>query len=240
MENRKLLGKSTRPLLWTIGILCILSLPFLVLAKLQVKGGQWVLFHHPEIKGSVVEAGTAQPIDGAVVAALWQLSELVSEGFGGYARVQVVQTDKEGNFLLPSWISFKPWKFYTVTQAYSPKIVIYKPGHKLYWSRTIEREGFPDDSTKTEEEKTRLKQEYSIQPAKLKEVYGDEERLENYRDWETIARFPGRHFSRKQFEVILSALEKDLLQLSEMNERKESLIMSHKSLREFWCGGTDK
>lgn len=62
-----------------------------------------------EIRGTIVDAETGQPIEGAVVLATWRVSKmhlaLGDIGAGterNLVRVEVV-TDKEGNYLIPAW-----------------------------------------------------------------------------------------------------------------------------------------
>jgi len=201
-------------------------------------GQQWIYFHDKEIKGSVVDVETGRPIEGAIVIGMWALTQIPGEGFGGYAKIQVVITDKEGNFTIPSWTTFKPWKLLSVTHGLAPKIVIYKPGYKLYWSTKIGREGFPDHYEITEEDKKKIKEKNSLTPAKLKRIYTDEEILKNYHEFSLQADFPSSYYLKKQSEVIFDALDEELSQLRDKNEFNTSrLIISNKELRKFWIGG---
>lgn len=175
MENRK----SVK----TIIVLLILLITTLAFAS-GCQGNQWVYFHDEEIMGYVVEADTRKPIEGAIVVSMWQLSQKLSEGFGGYAKVIETKTDKEGKFVIPAWKTFKPLTVNSVMHDFAPKVIIYKPGYKVYWTHKVLWEGYPNDFSRTEEEKRKLKEEYSINPAKLKRIYEDKEKLKNIDDVE--------------------------------------------------------
>jgi len=200
-------------------------------------GNQWLLFYNMPINGIVIEDQTGKPLEGVIVVGMWRLSQFLSQGFGGYAKVLEVETDQQGNFRLPWWVTFKPWKFHSAMHNLAPEIIIYKPGYKVYYSHKLEREGFPKDITLTPEQKQATREQYGISPARLKKVYTDEERMKNYKDWGTIARFPDKHFSREQSRIIFNALEQELSNLSAVNPDKHDILIGLKGLRESWAGG---
>lgn len=176
MENRKSLK--------TIIVLLIFLVTTLALAA-NCQGNQWVYFHDEEIRGYVVEADTNKPIEGAIVVSMWQLSQILSQGFGGYAKVIETKTDKEGKFTIPAWKTFKPLTVNSVMHDLAPKIIIYKPGYKIYWSHKKAREGFPEYYLLlTPEEMKKAKEANSINPAKLKRIHAAEEKLKNIDDAE--------------------------------------------------------
>lgn len=111
-------------------IALVLMSPCAILAKMQ--GGQWIIFHDSEITGQVIDAETKRPIEGAVVVMILSLTQIASEGFGGYAKIIETATDLDGKFTVPGWISFKPWRFDSVTHEMGPKIVVYKPGYRVF------------------------------------------------------------------------------------------------------------
>ncbi len=217
-----------------------LSLIFFIFPFLLVSSAyssQWMLFHDNEIKGSVIDVETQKPIEGVIVVGMWRLSQFLSQGFGGYAKVILVTTDSEGKFIIPSWTAFKPLTFDSSMHDLAPEIVIYKPGYKLYFSHKIERQGFPNDISKTQEQKKWIKEEYSINPAKLKRIFTDEERIQNEVNWGTWARFPDEFYSKEQAKVIFDALEEEILQVSDKNKDKAPLLKSIKKMRDYWAGG---
>jgi len=197
-------------------------------------GQQWILFHDNEIKGSVVDAETSKPIEDAIVIGMWALTQVPGEGFGGYAKIQVATTDREGNFAIPSWTTFKPWKLLSVTHGLAPKIIIYKPGHRLYWSTKIGREGFPDHYEITEEDKKKIKEKYSLVPAKLKRTYTDEEIWENFSEFES-ERAAYEYYTKRQLRDIFDAIEKGTFQLPVENKNaKEKILKDIDQYKRYW------
>jgi len=214
-------------------MLCI----FLLFSANCFAGQQWILFHDKEIKGYVVDVDTQRPIEGAIVIGMWTLVQVPGEGFGGYANVIEVKTDKEGKFVIPSWKTFKPWKVNSVMHELAPEIVIYKPGCKVYHSHKVEREGFWDDYSKTEEEKKKIKEAASINPAKLKRVHTDAEIWKNHMEFRSETDYPA-YFSKKQLSDIFSALELAISGLPIINDgAKKKITTDIKEDREYWLEG---
>jgi len=216
MEDRKFLRRITFP---------TMAIFILLFASSCIGEPQRMLFHDKEIKGSVVDVETGKPIAGAIIIGMWPLVQVLSEASGGYAKILMTRADKEGNFTIPKWTTFKPWKLDSVMHELAPTIVIYKPGYKIYSSHKIARAGYPDDMSMTDEEKKKTKEENSITPAKLKGVHTDEEIWENHKEFRSQADFPDKHYSKKQRENILNALKEMALQLpSENNKSREKLL----------------
>lgn len=219
----------------------IVTILILTLVFLGGKG-RWILFYDSSIEGYVVDGETGKPLGNVIVAGLWQISQFMSQGFGGYAKIILVETDREGKFRLPAWLTFKPWTFSGSMRDYAPQIIIYKPGYKLLYTG---REALIDyDKTmlpaSEKELNKQLQVNQRIDPARLMKIYTDEERLQNYDDWHTYARFPRRYYSKKQLRIIFDALENELGQISDKNERKNHVLKSNKQLSEFWLGGAKK
>jgi hypothetical protein len=147
---------------------------------------------------------------------LWQLSQFPSEGYGGYAKVSLVKTDKQGKFTILPWVRFKPWKFYHYLHENAPMIAIYKPGYRFHRSSQAKVKE-PHMQLLTGEELKRSIEAHSIKPAKLHKVRFDEERIQNYHDWGMTgfpgAQFPFSHFSRRQIKIIYRALAEELSHL---------------------------
>jgi len=200
-------------------------------------GNQWILFYDKPLKGYVVDAETKQPIDGVIVVAMWRLSQFLSQGFGGYAKVIEVKTDKEGNFKIPFWITFKPWKFNSAMHDLAPEIVIYKPGYKVYSSHKLMRAGFPEDIVMTPEEKRKIKEEYSFNPARLRKIYTDEEIWENHMEFRSGTDYPA-YFSKKQLRDIFYVIEVAVSELPIINNgAKKKITKDIKEDREYWLEG---
>lgn len=87
----------------------------------------WLIFSKPEFKGRLVDSATGEPIDGAVVAAIykkWSLG-LGAGMLSSIIDIREVITDKNGSFQIPSYT--------TMMQPFSTSakttFVIYKPGY---------------------------------------------------------------------------------------------------------------
>lgn len=217
MENRKFLKTFFSVALWST-ILLITS---------SCYSSQWILFHDKEIRGYVVDDDTKQPIENAIVVAMWQLSQIASEGFGGYAKVIEIKTDKEGKVIIPSWTTFKPWTANSVMHEFAPKVIIYKPGYKVYVSHRVLWEGYPNDRSISEDMKMKLKTEYSISPTKLKKLRTDEEIWDSYIEFRSEASFYGSYYSSEQFKEILSLIKQGVLQLADENKISKKKILDH-------------
>jgi hypothetical protein len=208
MEN----GKYVRVVI-LLSTLMVMPLVFTEITE----GNQWIYFQDKEIIGYVVDAETSKPIENSIVVAMWQLVQMLSEGFGGYAKIQIAITDSKGNFVIPSWKTIKPLNLNSVMHELAPEIIIYKPGYKLYHSHKVEREGFPDDYSKTEEEKKRIKDKASLTPAKLKRIYSDEERAKNLERFETESRLFEliENLSKKEAIILIKTVKDEYLSLSQ-------------------------
>lgn len=228
MENRKFMRVTT---------LLIMTSMFLFTSSCS-GGQQWILFHDKEIMGYVVDAETNKPIEGAIVIGMWALVQVPGEGFGGYAKIIETKTYKDGRFTIPSWTTFKPWKLLSLTHGLAPKIVIYKPGYKLYWSTKIAREGFPDHYEMTAEEKRLEKEAASLNPATLRRIYTDEEIWENHKEFRSQANFPDTAYSKEQLKILFDALQSNALQLpTNFSLSQEKLLKDINEDREFYLGG---
>jgi hypothetical protein len=209
-----------------LAILIVLVI-FLVAANCSA-GQQWVLFHDKEIKGSVVDVETGKHIEGTIIIGMWALTQIPGEGFGGYAKIQVTSTNNEGNFTIPAWTTFKPWKLLSVTQGLAPKIIIYKPGYKLYWSHKKEREGYKEYyQLYAPVEMEKIKEAASFTPAKLKRIYTDEEIWKSYLDFRSEVDLYIKTYSTSQFKEIYSLIRNGVHQLPETNKESRKKILNH-------------
>jgi hypothetical protein len=96
----------------------------------------WLIFHKPEFRGKILDAETKQPIEGAVIAAIYQTHSIIGGPGGGSSSIIHVKealTDKEGEFLIPSYV--------TVIQPNSTswwtEFIIYKPGYGSYPNQKV-------------------------------------------------------------------------------------------------------
>ena len=88
----------------------------------------WIIYHKPPFHGRVIDAETKEPIEGAVVVAIYNAFPIIHLPGGGSdikIGVQEVLTDKKGEFYVPSYttIIFPLWARAGVN------FVIYKPGY---------------------------------------------------------------------------------------------------------------
>jgi len=214
-------------------LLILISCTFILLAS-SCSGYQWLYFHNKEIKGSVIDAETKEPIKGVIVVAMWRLTEIPGEGFGGYEKIIVTESSANGNFVIPSWMSFKPWKVFSLMHELAPEIVIYEPGYQIYHSQKYERERLPYSVDYSEEERKKFKEKFSIDPVKLKKDYNDEDILKNFSEFESQADFPDSYYSREQLETIFNIIEASLLQLSEVNGSKQRILEDITEYKKYW------
>ena len=87
----------------------------------------WLLYHKPEFKGRVVDIDTKQPIEGAVVVAIYYKSTL-NPPAGSYSNVIHVKetlTDKDGRFRFPAYTTL----IHPLSYSGNCEFLIYKPGY---------------------------------------------------------------------------------------------------------------
>lgn len=235
MENRKFLKKE---LLKTKVCLIVAAVLFVVLlVKSYFSQQQWILFHAADIKGAAVDTDTLEPIDDVIVVAMWRLTQVPGEGFGGYANIVQTQTNKKGQFLIPSWTAFKPWKFISVVHEHAPEFVIYKPGYKIHYSSQAKvAVTYPQIMTDAELKKSI--EEHSINPAKLIKVYRDGQILENHKEFRSRSRFPDTCYTKDQLRAIFKAIERNAGQLPAENELSHRLLLKDiQEDRALYAGG---
>jgi len=86
----------------------------------------WLVFHKQEIKGKIVDIETHEPIEGAVVVAVYRVHSLaVADSVDYDIGAQEALTDKSGEFRIPSYT--------TMIQPFSLSIptefIYFKPGY---------------------------------------------------------------------------------------------------------------
>jgi hypothetical protein len=210
MENRKLLKKVAIPIAILIILLFYTAVYFYMISAWGDHFTQWILFHDKEIKGSIVDADTGASIEGAVVVGLWALTEKCGgEGFCGYAKIIETATDKDGAFVVRAWKTFKPWKFYCLLHEHAPKIVIYKPGYRVYGPHEILLSNYW-------ERYGHIQGKMNITPAKLKRIYTDEEKAKNILETRSSIQIHmlGEGLNKKDIMLVLKALEEERQGLS--------------------------
>ncbi len=188
----------------------------------QAENMQWLLYYDSSYEVKLVEEvknKELKPVEGALVVALWPLDLMPGEGYGGYAKIIVAATDKEGTATIPGWLRFSPLSFLTATHWLAPRVVFYKPGYKVITqtgAQMRKKEGFL---------------------LKLVRVHTDEERLNNYDELSSWADFPDTHYTKEQARIIFEQLDEELSKITTKSLRISILKKSHNELREYWAGG---
>jgi hypothetical protein len=95
----------------------------------------WPVYHESEFSGKIVDIETKQPIEGAVVVAVYNKRSM-GVGAGQYStiiNIREMLTDKDGKFRIPSYTTLLlpfTWQDWTT-------FLIYKPGYAyLEWRLT--------------------------------------------------------------------------------------------------------
>ena len=189
-----------------------------------------MLFYDKTNSGAVIDAETNKPIEGAIVVGMWRLSQFPGEGFGGYAKVTLVTTDKDGRFAIPWWVRFKPWKFYMYLTDLAPEIYIYKPGYKFHSSHKKSRLGYSSAYEMSAEERRKLYDKHAINPARLVRIYSDQDRLDNYEMIEMKTEFPSNLYSSDELILFAKSQKEELIKLSDNNNRKITLLSNIEEL----------
>jgi hypothetical protein len=86
----------------------------------------WLLYHKPDFNGRVIDAGTKEPIHGAVVVAAYYKTTLgVPHRYSDIIYFQEALTDKDGYFHIPSYTTLiQPLSWSNIVA-----FIIYKPGY---------------------------------------------------------------------------------------------------------------
>lgn len=88
----------------------------------------WLIFHKPAFRGKVIDAETKEPIEGAVVVAVYNTHSIVGGPAGGWStiiKVKETLTDKSGEFIFPAYTAL------TNPNARDDQtnFIFYKPGY---------------------------------------------------------------------------------------------------------------
>ncbi|BBA69498.1 carboxypeptidase-like regulatory domain-containing protein [Geobacter sulfurreducens] len=89
--------------------------------------GSWLIYHKPEFKGQVVDIETKEPVEGAVVVAVYKKTTL-NPPAGSYTNVIEVRetlTDKNGTFNFHSYTTL----IHPFSYSDNCDFIIYKPGY---------------------------------------------------------------------------------------------------------------
>jgi hypothetical protein len=109
------------------------NIKILIILGIVLLGASYLLydFYNPRIgsrSGRVVDAVTGEPIEGAVVVYLWELSKIMTMG-GGYAARYEGTTDKDGAYFIPAQ---RGKRDSILEGVYPDSVIIYKNGYAGY------------------------------------------------------------------------------------------------------------
>jgi len=104
----------------------IIMIVALLLFNATTCNASWLVFHKPEFKGKIVDIETNEPIEGAVVVAIYRkvqmaIGDAVDRNIGAQEKL----TDKNGEFTIPPYTAFmNPFSWDNTVDFY-----IFKPGY---------------------------------------------------------------------------------------------------------------
>ena len=190
----------------------------------KVENMQWLLYYDSSYEVSLADE-EGKPLAGALVVALWPLDSMPGEGYGGYAKIILETTDKEGKAHIPGWVKFSPFSFFTATHWLAPRLVFYKPAYNV---------------TRRTGEQMRKKESF---PVKLTRANTNEALWQAYNDFGTAAGFPSdspdsTFYSNKQLRFIFDYVTKETNQIPRnMNKAKRTILELNKNYQRFWVEG---
>ncbi len=123
MEDKGVLRKMMKHIACTSLIVVLILLGLIT----KSNAGGWLIYYKPEFKGKVLDAETKEPIEGAVVVAVYHKSaiRLAPESISIIKHIRETLTSKDGTFSISAYTSLTdPLSFdFWVT------FIIFKPGY---------------------------------------------------------------------------------------------------------------
>jgi hypothetical protein len=87
----------------------------------------WIIYYDSAYRGRVIDTETGQPIEGAVVVAIYRVRQYgIADSGSSVADVKEVLTDKTGAFHIPSHIFFHCYPF---SSGEVTTFMVFKPGY---------------------------------------------------------------------------------------------------------------
>ena len=109
-----------------IYLLVVLGPPIYKL--LANKAGPW--------RGKIVDINTKEPLGGAVVLAVWEISHMSpGGGVDRFHRAYEAVTDKNGYFIIPRYVTITPLPIIQIAGE-GPNLVFFKPGYLAIENKT--------------------------------------------------------------------------------------------------------
>lgn len=103
-----------------------------VIFTANVYAGGWIYYSDGTYKGKVIDADTGEPIEGAVVAGVWELNLLylkLSDPLPRFCDAKEAVTNKNGEFVVPKASCVHLWPFGRIER---PSFIVFKPGYLAY------------------------------------------------------------------------------------------------------------
>jgi len=86
----------------------------------------WLIFHKPEFRGKIVDIETHEPIEGAVVVAIYRKEEMsIADSVDIDIDAREALTDRNGDFVIPSYTTF----INPLSWSIPVQFIIFKPGY---------------------------------------------------------------------------------------------------------------
>ncbi|PKL52236.1 MAG: hypothetical protein CVV37_02300 [Nitrospira bacterium HGW-Nitrospira-1] len=90
----------------------------------------WIFYHESAFKGKVIDAETKEPIEGAVVVAIYNIREAsIADSGSSSVDAKEVLTNKNGEFYIPPHNFFH---FYPIAGGEITDFIIYKLGYTAF------------------------------------------------------------------------------------------------------------
>ena len=144
----------------------------------------WLIFYKPEFKGKIVDIETNEPIEGAVVVAIYRIHALaVGDSVDMDIDARETLTDRNGKFTIPSYTTF----INPLSTSLPVNFTIFKPGYVCNVPISLEEE-FSGSGTRPDRDISvpwNQELKYRIQKSgivKLRKVSG-KDRVESYRNF---------------------------------------------------------
>lgn len=114
----------------------LLTAMFFLILGATTCHASWLIYHKPEFKGKVVDLDTGEPIEGAVVIAIYQKKTLNPpvEDYVSSIHAKETLTDQNGEFRISSYTTMiNPF-----SSSYDVEFIVFKPGY--VWERPVHLE----------------------------------------------------------------------------------------------------
>ncbi len=108
-------------------LLLVLIIAGILLSLAAKSQAGWLIYGKPEFKGKVIDAETKEPIEGAVIVAVYSKKaiRIAPESVSITIDVKETLTNKEGNFLIPSYTTIID----PLSWSKPVTFIIFKPGY---------------------------------------------------------------------------------------------------------------